>query len=189
MGVISLSAVVIRRFRRSTFTKPDADLLSFTLHSFALPSAVQTKITLLPAWQPQLVHSTKHAEIIAVLRMFGLDKVADRLGYLYSLTNDDPHEPSIEIESLRAMALFLMGERQLPDPQIGVNPDGLIQIEWGLPANGILAMEFLPCRLIRFAAITTATQPGVEPISVNGTLPKEATLQAIQSFTLSLSRL
>ena len=92
-----------------------------------------TKSNLLPAWQPQIESARTHEEIIAVLRSFGLDAIADRLNYLRQLVEDDPDESSIAIESLRAMALFLMSERQLAAPQIGVTPDGLAQIEWRFP--------------------------------------------------------
>lgn len=146
-------------------------------------TAVQPRITILPAWRPQIDAVAQHEQIIAVLRLFGLDAVADRLGYLHSLADDDPEEPRIDIESLRAMALFIMGERQLPDPQIGVNPDGLIQIEWRVSIDGLLAMEFLPSGLIRFAAISARAQPGLERLRVNGTLPKEDTLKALRPFT------
>ena len=92
----------------------------------------------------------------------------------------------MSIESFRALALFLSSERQLPDPQIGVTPDGLAHIEWRLPPNGILAMEFLPSGLIRFAAISAPAQRDHERLSVNGTLPKDETLSAIQPFTSRL---
>ena len=143
-------------------------------------------LTMLPAWQPQIENASTHEEIIAVLRSFGLDAIADRLNYLRQLVEDDPDEPSMAIESLRAMALFLMSERQLAAPQIGVTPDGLAQIEWRFPTNGILAMEFLSSGLIRFAAISAPAQRGVERLSVNGTLHKDAALEAVRPFTVRL---
>ena len=136
-----------------------------------------------PAWRPQIADASTHKEIIAVLRLFGLDVVANRLVYLCSLADDDPDEPRIEIESLRAMALFIMSERHLLDPRIGVTPDGLIQIEWRIPDNGVLAMVFLPSGLIRFAAVSGPYQPETDRWSVNGTLPKNGTLSAVEPFT------
>ena len=139
-----------------------------------------------PAWRPQIEAAGTHEEIITALRLFGLDAVADRLGYLCSLAYDDPDEAPIEIESLRPMALFLMSQRQLRDPQIGITPNGLMQIEWRLPSNGILAMEFLFSGLIRFAAISAPAQRGVDRLSVNGTLPVDSTLEAVRPFTVLL---
>ena len=139
-----------------------------------------------PAWRPQIEATGTHEEIITALRLFGLDAVADRLGYLCSLAYDDADEAPIEMESLRAMTLFLMSQRQLRDPQIGVTPDGSMQIEWRLPSNGILAMEFLLSGLIRFAAISAPAQRGVDRLSVNGTLPVDSTLEAVRPFTVLL---
>ena len=145
-----------------------------------------TNSNLLPAWQSQIESGSTHEEIIAVLRLFDLNAIADRLSYLRQLVEDDPDEPSMALESLRAMALFLMSERQLAAPQIGVTPDGLAQIEWRLPTNGILAMEFLSSGLIRFAAISAPAQPGIERLNVNGILHKDAVLEAVRPFTARL---
>ena len=92
----------------------------------------------------------------------------------------------MHVESLRAMSLFLMGERQLPEPEIGITPDGLMQTEWRTPSNGILAMEFLPSGLVRFAAISSPAQQGVDRLSLNGTLPKDEALAALRPFTALL---
>ena len=139
-----------------------------------------------PAWRPQIANATMHEEIIAVLRLFGLDVVANRLVYLCSLAGNDPDEPRIEIESLRAMALFIMSERHLLDPRIGVTPDGLIQIEWRVPDNGVLAMVFLPSGLIRFAAVSGPYRPETDRWSVNGILPKNGTMSAVEPFTADI---
>lgn len=153
----------------------------------SVPStATQMGVAPRPAWQPQIDTASTHEEIVAMLRLFGLAVIADRLNYLRCLADEDPEEPSIEIESLRALAYFLMSERQLPDPQIGVTPNGLIQIEWSVRSSGILAMEFLPSGLIRFAAISGPAGFGDERFRVNGTLPKDKALAAIQMFSSQL---
>ena len=131
-----------------------------------------------PAWRPQITAASTHEEVIAVLRMFGLDSIADRLVY-----DDDPDEPPIDLESLRAMALFIMSERQLPLPRIAVSPDGMIQIEWRPEDSGIIAMNFLPSGLIRFAAISSTDACEGDRLRVSGTLPKDAAMEAVQPFT------
>ena len=136
-----------------------------------------------PAWRPQITAASTHEEVIAVLRMFGLDSIADRLGYLRSLVYDDPDEPPIDLESLRAMALFIMSERQLPLPRIAVSPDGMIQIEWRPEDSGIIAMNFLPSGLIRFAAISSTDACEGDRLRVSGTLPMDGALEAVQPFT------
>ena len=119
-----------------------------------------------PAWRPQIEAAGTHEEIITVFRLFGLDAAADRLRCLCSLAYDDPDEACIEIES------------QLPN--------GLMQIEWRLPSNGILAMEFLLSGLIRFASISAPAQRGVDGLSVNGTLSVDSTLEVVRPFTVLL---
>ena len=84
------------------------------------------------------------------------------------------------------MAIFLMSERHLPDPQIGINPNGLMQIQWRVLSSGLLAIEFLSTEMVRFAGISEPARPGVERVSVNGTLPKDAALEAVQPFTSQL---
>ena len=134
-------------------------------------------------WPTRIAAESTHEGIIAVLRLFGLEEVADRLGFLRGLADNDPAETAMDVESLRAMALFLMSERQLPEPEIGITPDGLMQTEWRTPPSGILALEFLPSGLIRFAALSAPAQPGVDRLRVNGTLPKAEAMAAVRPFT------
>ena len=182
-----LSALKSLAERLSLIALPSSGLVPYTDASARAGStATRARLAFRPAWRPQIVNAGSHEEVIAVLRLFRLDAVADRLGYLCSLAYDDPDEAHLEIESLRPMALFLMSHRQLRDPQIGVTPNGLMQIEWRLPSNGILAMEFLLSGLIRFAAISAPAQRGVDRLSVNGTLPVGATLEAVRPFTVLL---
>jgi len=135
------------------------------------------------SWKEHLSSATEQEEIIAVLRLHGLDAIADRLGYLHRIALDDLEVEPMVIESLRELALFLMSERQLPDPQIAISPEGYAQVEWRVGERGILAMEFLPCDgLIRFAAISAPAQRGVQRISVHGTLPKDHALNAVHAI-------
>lgn len=127
--------------------------------------------------------ASTHEEVSAVLRQNGLEAAAERLNQLGSLMAEDDNEPRLEIESVKALASFLMTEKQLPEPRIGVTPDGLVQIEWRVASSGILAMKFLASRLIRFAAISAPVQPGIDRLSVHDTLPKDEALKAVSPFT------
>ena len=130
--------------------------------------------------------ATSIEEIVAILEMSGLDSIAARICYLQGLPDEDPDEPPLQFDSLRALATFLLGEQQLGSPQIGVNPDGLAQAEWRVDERGILAMEFLPSGLIRFAAVSAPAGSGVERTRVSGTLPKSETMDAVRPFTARL---
>ena len=138
-------------------------------------------------WESILAGATTPEEILLLLRVSGFGHTADRLRYLQTLARNDPDEPSMVIDSLKALVAFLTAERSLPDPEIGISPNGLAQIEWRIPPNGILAMEFLPTSLIRFAAVSS-TQHGDTRLRVNGTLPRSEVLDAIRSFTSSIAR-
>ena len=170
-----------RKFLKLATTRPSFDFPYFVGAEAKTIFAVASPYPL--PWKLEIEIAQGHQEIIALLRLFGLATVANRLVYLRRLAKDDPEEPPIVVESLRAMAHFLMSERQLPVPQIGVTPNGLIQIEWRFQNNGILAMEFLRSGQIRFAAISAPTQRGFEPQRVNGTLLKDEVLKAVRSFT------
>ena len=155
-------------------------------YGYWIATAARARVPLRPAWRPQIEAAATRVEIVAVLRLFGLDAIANRLGYLRSLADEDPDEKPMEIESMRWMALFLMGQRQLPDPQIGITPDGLAHIEWRFSSNGILAMQFLASGSIRFAAVSAPAETGGERLNVSGTLPKNEALAAVEPFARRL---
>lgn len=137
-----------------------------------------------------LVATAARDEIAALLRSSGRNKVADRLEHLQALAEDDPDEPAMDLDSLRRLALLLLGERAFPDPEIGVTPDGLALAQWQLPRSpsneggkGLLALEFIPSGLIRFAAVSAPYRQKAERLAVNGTLPPQNALEAMQPFT------
>ena len=131
----------------------------------------------------QIISATHHHDVIAVLPLLGLRPLADRLSYLQEIASgEDPDEPSMTLDSLRELALFLVSEPQCHDPEIGISPDGLLLAEWRVRGGGTLAMKFLPAGLIQFAAISRPTA-GQQALSVQGTLPKDEALRAVQAFT------
>ena len=121
-------------------------------------------------------------EMTAALRESGLERSADRLDYLQRLADEDPDEDTIGIASLRHLTSFLMDQRHLGHPDIGVSPDGVALAQWRVTGNGILAMEFLDSGLIRFAGASVSDSQDGESLRVSGTLPKAKALQAIQSL-------
>ena len=145
-------------------------------------STAELQGLLLPAWRALITKATSKEEIVAVFRIFGLVEIADRLRYLFELDAEEPEEPSIELESLRNMALFLMGKRQLQNPEIAASPNGLVLCEWQLPHHGILAIEFLPSDTIRFAAVSGSTDESGQRKRVNGTLPEDDALAALRTL-------
>ena len=139
--------------------------------------------------RPRLLErASSHAAIIAVVKLAGRSGVADRLVYLRGLDADDPGEPPMDLESLRAFAAFLLREPGLPDSEVGVNPAGLVQVEWDLPAGGLVAMEFLRGGMIRFAAAAGPLELGPARPRVSGTLPTDEALAELAPFISLLER-
>ena len=146
-------------------------------------------------WEAGLADASNESAIIGILQAEGRPTVADRIRYLYDLAEADDEEQSIHIDSLRHLALFLLENAKLIDPEIGTSPDGLAHAEWTLPdlslergGNGLIAMEFQPSGRIRFAALSAPYRPGVERLTVHGTLPAMETLEAIRMFTVGITR-
>jgi len=145
-------------------------------------------------WRSELERAATESAIVVILRSQGRQTVADRIDYLHGLASEDPEEQPIALESLRRMALFLLRHRDLPDPEVGASPNGFAQVEWILPdvspdqaGNGLLAMEFMSSPLVRFAALSAPFSPGVDRLTVHGSLPAEETFDAVRTFTAGLA--
>ncbi len=132
-----------------------------------------------------VVAADRHEDAMAALSSGQHHRIAKRLGYLHGLAQDDPDEPSMVLASLRNLALFFLGETGLPAPQVGLSPDGLLQAEWSLEGDGVLAMTFLPGNLVRFAAVSGASCFG-ERRRVSGTLDKDGALAAVRECLASV---
>ncbi len=130
----------------------------------------------------RIVAAARPTEIVAVLRLAGKRRLADRVKHLSELVEDDPDEPPIVFPSLRELALFLVSERRIGDPEIGLSPDGLLQAEWPVKNGGVLVMNFLPDGMIQFAAVANSAIRGDRRRRVNGTLPKDEALSAVRQF-------
>ena len=124
----------------------------------------------------------RSGDVVAALSFAGFHSAADRIQDLHRGTLDrGSGEPRIVLPSLREMALFLLTQQQLPDPEIGLGPDGLLSAEWSSTDRGIVAMVFLPGGMIQFAAASSARGRGPR-IRVGGTLPKDEVLSAVRAF-------
>ena len=144
-------------------------------------------------WRSELERATTASAMVGILRAQTRQTVADRIDYLHGLAREDPQEQPIALESMRRMALFLLSHRDLPDPEVATSPNGFAQVEWILPdtsadqaGNGLLAMEFMPSPLVRFAALSAPYRPGVDRLTVHGTLPADEAFDAVRAFTAGL---
>ena len=187
---LALSNASYRRFLSDAYKATEMFHLSGYVGTQFIKSGEQgTHSTIRERWSvilsTRLAQATERREIIDLLDSTGLKSVTQRLRYLNTLAEDDPDEMPIVFESLRRLASFMLSQRELPTPQIGVNADGMAQVEW-VTDYGILAMEFLDFDMIRFAAMLDPSGPrikhGVQP-TINGVLPTTDTLDAVRIFT------
>lgn len=130
----------------------------------------------------RVLAATRPDEIVAALALGGWRTAADRIGDLDEMTRDGgPDEAAIVLGSLRELAHFLLSRRRLVEPEIGLDPNGLLLAEWASAERGVLAMKFLPGGMIRFAGVSAAGGAGPR-LRVNGELPKDLVLDAVRAF-------
>ena len=96
-----------------------------------------------------------------------------------------------------------MHEDRLPVPELGVDPEGLLEAEWRIPANsgsmpalagrpwrggdGILAMKFLSTGLVKFAATSGPAGQTKDRLRTSGILPKKDIMSAVQPVVSRLA--
>ena len=131
--------------------------------------------------------ATQPDEVVAALSLGGCRAAADRIRDLNEMTRDAaPDEPALVLASLRELALFLLSQRRLVDPEIGLSPDGLLLAEWASVERGVLAMKFLPDGIIQFAGVSAVGGAGPR-LRVHGGLPKDSALDAVRAFVPSVN--
>ena len=146
------------------------------------PATLQKKVL----WHLYLETVTTCRQITDLLRIFGRHGAADRIDYLETLSDEDPDEPILDFESLRTLASFVLSERHVPEPEIGLTPRGFAVGQWRIPPDGILVMEFHPHAWIRYVGIGCKPH-GTEPRQrISRTQQKHKAIRAVQEFTRSL---
>ena len=130
----------------------------------------------------QINKATYHEEIFNILDLAGCKKIAKRLRYLHEITqDDDPEDPAMQLISLREFAQFFTSDGlALPKPEIGIDPDGLLQAEW-YSNKGSALMAFSPNGIVHFAA-TLASDNQNEVQNIQGTGPKSFAMWVTKSF-------
>lgn len=121
-------------------------------------------------------------EIIAVVRRFGLERVADRLDYLIELEAQEPDQQPMHIGSLRSAIEFLLRDPRMPRPGIGVGPDGMVGFDWRLQPTGIIALSFDSADLVNYAAIVPVPSGGEEHQRLSGASQRADAFDKIVPF-------
>ena len=164
-----------------------------TMRTFQAPSTMETleHVRILSEfettfWSQQIAGTTTREGVIMVLRRAGLERAGDSIRYIDESEAEEPDPRIMSFGSLKELARFLISERKLGQPSIGVSPDGLAHAQWRVREKGILAMQFHATGDIRFAAVSGPFQSGIRRDVVYGTMSKEKTLEAIRAFTSKL---
>ena len=123
-------------------------------------------------------------DVINALCSLGFAGVAERLAYLYRVAEEEGE--SIMIQSLQNFAIFMVSER-LPEPRIGVNPDGLVQAVWKLSDYGTLVMNFLESGDIAFTILYSQQAPKIRRQKISGELPPYRVMWHIDDFVSKLT--
>lgn len=127
------------------------------------------------------IENTKELEdVINALNFLKFTDVAERLAYLHKVAKEE--DESVVLESLRDFASFVVREHKLPPPEIGINPDGLLQAIWRKPKYGTLAMNFLPSGDIMFAVVSYQQMSGTQMHRINGVQPPHRVMHHVERF-------
>ncbi|MCY4223919.1 MAG: hypothetical protein OXF06_03685 [Bacteroidetes bacterium] len=138
---------------------------------------------------PQILDANFHEEIINVMSLSGFDKIATRLGYLYQIIqdSDDPDDPEMSFKSLQNLAIFFVKNSTLfPDPDIGVDPEGLLQAEWHLGYAAAL-INFRPDDLVCIAGTSSLNGP-MELHDIQGNVNMSLASQMVRAFLDNLKK-
>ena len=127
-------------------------------------------------------HTTKVKDVISEIKIFRSNAIARRLTFLHEIIEKEQEEKSIVPSSLQNFARFIISESQLPNPDIGINPNGLLQAVWEIPDYGTLAMNFLTSGDIMFAVVFSQQDPTSPQRKISGVLPSHKIMYHIKEF-------
>ncbi len=127
-----------------------------------------------------------NAGVINELREYGFVGIANRLTYLYNVTEED--EEDIKLDSLRGFATFVIKSRDMYPPQITVTDDGLIQAVWKHQQQGTLVMDFQESGDIAFTLLYGRWDQGTKRRKLIGELPPDQAMRHVGSFVYSVMR-
>ena len=126
--------------------------------------------------------------------------VAKRIRFLRDEIDEEEGENSINVESLRRFADFILSGQLVGSPSTWIDYRGFLGLEWRIldpsrtgrktdantefwgKGDGILAMVFLPSGLIRFSGTSGPVGQGIERLNVSGAYPPSEATEAVQPF-------
>lgn len=125
-------------------------------------------------------------DVIDKLAAKGLAGVAERLRYLYDVTEED--EENIKLDSLRGFATLVIKNRDMHLPQITVTDDGLIQAVWKRPRQGTLVMDFQESGDVEFTLLYGRWDQGTKRRKLSGELHPDQAMLHVGHFVRAVMR-
>ena len=127
-------------------------------------------------------HEAEVAETLRTLRKSGKRALARRIAALSRMAAEENEQ--IDTTSLWFAAEFLRSDHDLGDPEIGITPAGEVQTVWRPEGEALVAMDFLPSKLVRYAAMATGRGEtrGSRPQPISGAASLPEALAAIEEF-------
>ena len=129
-----------------------------------------------------LAAAVTRAAIVEVVRRCEHEAIADRLAYLIELDAEVPDEVPMDIDSLRSVAAFVLSERELYDPGIGVGPDGMVGLSWRLPPNGMIYLRFKGRGPVRYGVVTPTANDGDRRPHASGAAPVAEVMELVRPY-------
>ncbi len=120
-------------------------------------------------------------EFVGILNVLGIGRVAGRLSELSDIADEEPEQAPISIDSLRQLVHFIVNERDLGDPRVGLSEDGTLTADWKISDQGALAVWFFENAVPRFAAISSPYREGVQRRKLSGSVRSEKIIPALEN--------
>lgn len=133
-----------------------------------------------PAWQTHLKNATTIEDIVLAISHFGRSPIADRLYYLHGLPIDDQYQKPLNLESVKGFTFFIMNNAYLPYPDITVNPDGRVTIEWDVIGHGTLILEFLSSEHVEYLDVLEQSESARQRQYSSGVSSIDSVMDAIK---------
>lgn len=120
--------------------------------------------------------------LINILRIYGHPAIADRLASLHKVIAEEEDCVAISLDSLQNFTRCMITEPMPQNPDIGINPNGLVQATWRAPNQCMLAMNFLVSGDVNFVILFDERDATLPRQKISGILPSHEVIYHIREF-------
>jgi hypothetical protein len=123
-------------------------------------------------------------EAVFALEALGLQQTAKRVAHL---SEDDPDEPDVDLESLKRLARVMQDNPAWGEPLLAVRDDGSVHAEWPCCEDGRVVMAFLPNGRVAYSALSAPADADKDVLNVGGYHHEKEALKTLNWFTSQIS--